>query len=114
VIGNGVVIDPRVLTEEIDNLRGEGHRRQRAQGLGQRAPDHALPPDARPRRRGEARQARDRHDEARDRARATPTRPARLGSACRTCSTRRSSRRRSWPRSSPSGLSLRPFARDPR
>ena len=30
VIGNGVVIDPRVLTEEIDGLRAQRHRRQRA------------------------------------------------------------------------------------
>ena len=29
VIGNGVVIDPRVLTEEIDGLRAPRHRRQR-------------------------------------------------------------------------------------
>ena len=56
VIGNGVVIDPRVLTDELDGLRGAGHRRQRAADLGQRAPDHALPPAARhaPARRSSA------------------------------------------------------------
>jgi hypothetical protein len=36
--------------------------------LGQRAPDHALPPDARPRRRGQAGQAGDRYHPPRDRA----------------------------------------------
>ena len=30
VIGNGVVIDPRVLTEEIDGLRARGDRRRAA------------------------------------------------------------------------------------
>ena len=44
---------------------------------------------------------------------ATPTRPRGWASACRTCSTRRSSRRRSPPRSSPSACALRPYAKDP-
>ena len=38
-----------------------------AADLGERAPDHAVPHDARPRRRGEARQVADRHHPARDR-----------------------------------------------
>ena len=42
-------------------------RPERPAHLGQRPPDHALPPAARPRRRGPAREARDRHDQARHR-----------------------------------------------
>ena len=67
IIGNGVVIDPKVLCEEIDGLRHRGVDVERAEGVGQRARDHALPPSAGPRGRGEARQARDRHDQARHR-----------------------------------------------
>ena len=48
VIGNGVVVDPRVLTDEIDGLRAKGVDVSRAARQRQRAPDHALPPDARP------------------------------------------------------------------
>ena len=48
VIGNGVVIDPRVLTDEIDGLRAEGIDVSGPARQRQRAPDHALPPDARP------------------------------------------------------------------
>ena len=66
-IGNGVVVDPKVLTEEIDELTRRAHRRERPADLGQRAPDHAVPRAARPRRRGAARQAPDRHDPARHR-----------------------------------------------
>ena len=66
-IGNGVVIDPAVLIEEIDGAAAPRRRRIRAADLGQRAPDHALPRDARHGRRGEAGQARDRHHPARDR-----------------------------------------------
>src|SRR3954464_28987 len=57
VIGNGVVIDPRVLTDEIDNLRAKGID---VSGLKVSANAHLimpLSPDARPRGRGEARQA---------------------------------------------------------
>ena len=43
------------------------HRRQRPADLRQRAPDHAVPRAARPRRRGAARQAADRHHAARHR-----------------------------------------------
>ena len=67
MIGNGVVVDPR--RPDGGDRRAARARRRRAQPAPQRqrAPDHALPPDARPRRRGEARQARDRHDQARHR-----------------------------------------------
>ena len=48
VIGNGVVIDPRVLTDELDELRRRARGHGIAADLGQRAPDHALPHAARP------------------------------------------------------------------
>ena len=114
VIGNGVVIDPKVLTDELDELRGRGVDTSGLRISRQRAPDHAVPPDARRRGRGEARQAEDRHDAARHRPLLRRQGGAPRASACRTCSTRRSSSRRSSPRWSPSGSSLRPFARDPR
>ena len=67
VIGNGVVVDPKVLIGEIDGLRRQRHRPQRPARVRQRARDHALPPAAGPRRRGTAGQARDRHHQARHR-----------------------------------------------
>ena len=66
-IGNGVVIDPRVLLEEIEGLKRRNIDMSGLQDLGQRAPDHALPRAARPGRRGEARQAADRHHPPRHR-----------------------------------------------
>ena len=47
VIGNGVVVDPGVLLAEIDMLERRGIDCSRLQGLGQRPPDHAVPPGAR-------------------------------------------------------------------
>ena len=44
VIGNGVVIDPQVLLDEIDGLQARQRGLRQAAGLGERAPDHALPP----------------------------------------------------------------------
>ena len=67
VIGNGVVIDPGVLIEELEGLRRRGIDVERPADLRQRPPDHALPRDAGHGRRGEARQARDRDHEARHR-----------------------------------------------
>ena len=67
VIGNGVVVDPRVLLGEIDDLKRAGHRRQQPAPLRQRAPDHALPRAARHGRRDEAGEALDRHHPARHR-----------------------------------------------
>ena len=67
VIGNGVVVDPAVLIEELDEPAPPWDRHRRAAALGERAPDHALPRDARHGGRGEARQARDRDHQARDR-----------------------------------------------
>ena len=66
-IGNGVVIDPKVLTDELDGLRASGIDLSRAADQRQRAPDHALPHAARPRGRGAARAAADRHHAARHR-----------------------------------------------
>ena len=102
VIGNGVVVDPRCCCAEIDGLRARGVDVSGLKLSRQRAPDHALPPAARHGGRAAAGQAPDRHDQARHRALPTPTRPRAWASACRTCSTRRSSRRRSRPRWSPS------------
>ncbi len=102
VIGNGVVIDPQVLIEELDGAARPARRRQRPAHLGQRAPDHALPPAARLGRRGASWAACRSAPRAAASAPATPTRPRAWGSASRTCSTRRSSRRRSSPRWSPS------------
>ena len=87
VIGNGVVVDPVVLLDELDMLESRGHRHAPAAPLGQRAPDHAVPPGARPRHRALPRQEQARHDHARHRphlrrqgvarrlARAGPARP---------------------------------------
>ena len=44
IIGNGVVIDPAVLTDELDAQ----DRHERPAHQRQRARDHALPPAARP------------------------------------------------------------------
>ena len=41
VIGNGVVVDPRVLLAELDMLEAKRRRRQPAQAVGQRPPDPA-------------------------------------------------------------------------
>ena len=113
VIGNGVVVDPHVLLEEIEGLRAARHLLARPAHLRERAPDHALPPAARPgaARRGSASS----RSAPRGAASARPTRTRRRGSAsaCRTCSTRRSCARRSPPRWSPSASSLRPCAKDP-
>ncbi len=87
-IGNGVVIDPRVLLGRDRGPEATRHRRRRAEDLRQRTPDHALPRAARQRGRGAAGQAPHRHDPARDRpllrgqgvaARHPRTGPARRG-----------------------------------
>ena len=66
-IGNGVVIDPKVLTGELDELRAKGVDLSGPADQRQRAPDHAVPHVPRPRGRDEARQAADRHHAARHR-----------------------------------------------
>ena len=67
VIGNGVVLDPRGAARGARRAAAARRRRRRPADLRQRPPDHALPRAARHRRRGEARQALDRHHAARDR-----------------------------------------------
>ena len=59
VIGNGVVIDPRVLIAEMDALEARGIDCSSRAAVGQRPPDHALPhrvgrPSRAPSRRGDA------------------------------------------------------------
>ena len=68
VIGNGVVIDPKVLIDELDALRARRVDVSGLRDLGQRAPDHALPPAAGLGRRGETREPADRHHPPRHRA----------------------------------------------
>ena len=101
-IGNGVVVDPKVLTEEIAEL---SRRRIDLSGLRVSANAHLIMPyhkllD----HAGEAKLGKLQIGTTRAAsARATPTRLRGSGSACRTCSTRRSCARRSTPRWSPSG-----------
>ena len=91
VIGNGVVVDPKVLIAELDMLEARNVDIIAAEALGQRAPDHAVPPGARPRHRAVPR-ARTRSAPPSE-ASGLPTPTRRCGSvcACRTSSTRRSS-----------------------
>ena len=112
-IGNGVVIDPKVLTGELDELRAKGVD---LSGLRISANAHLIMPyHMLPRPRGRDRSSASCRSAPRGAAsaRATPTRPRASASASRTCSTRRSSRRRSSPRWSRSACSLRPYAKAP-
>ena len=112
-IGNGVVIDPNVLTDEIDGLRARGVD---LSGLRVSAnahmimPYHLLLDTAGETRLGTQRRSAPR---AAASAPATPTRRRASASACRTCSTRRSSRRRSSPRWSPSACRCAPTRESP-
>ena len=112
VIGNGVVVDPQVLLDEVAMLEAAGHRLLAAQGVGQRPPDPPVPPADRPGDRAPPRQERARHDQAGHRpglrrqggpgraAGAGPLRPEDLPrEARRSCSRRR---HRCWPRSTTS------------
>ena len=85
VIGNGVVVDPAVLIDELDMLEAKGIDTRLLRAVGQRAPDHAVPPGARPRDRALPRQEQARHDEARHRPdlrrQGAARRPARPGPA---------------------------------
>ena len=69
VIGNGTVVDPIALIEEIDSLKRArpSHRRRAAQAQLRRAHGDAVPSRDRSRARGAARQARDRHHRLRHR-----------------------------------------------
>ena len=76
VIADGVVVDPAVLLRELDELTRLRGRRQRAQAVAERAPDHAVPPRAGEGDPAVPRLERARHDQARDRARLRrPRRP---------------------------------------
>ena len=77
LLGNGCVIDPEVLIEELDGLIARGIDVERPSHLGERPPDHAVAPDHRRRLRARARAAPDRHDPARDRAGVRRQGPAR-------------------------------------
>ena len=69
VIGNGCVIDPKVLVGEMAELDSPRYRPDPASHLGKRPPDHAVSPQA---RRGDGalpRPAADRHHQARHRPR---------------------------------------------
>ena len=101
VIGNGVVLDPKVLLEEIDGLRRRGID---VGNLRISANAHLIMPyhvllDT-PARPGSGSSRSGRRGAAS--APATRTRHRGSGSGSRTCSTRRSSARRSSPRWSPS------------
>ena len=112
-IGNGVVIDPKVLIDEIDGLRAPRHRRQRPAHLRQRAPDHALPPAARPGRRGEARQARRSAPRGAASAPATPTRPRASGIRVQDLLDEKILKKKIVAALEPKRLTLRPYAKDP-
>ena len=112
VIGNGVVVDPKVLLDEVAMLEAPRHRLLAAQGVGQRPPDPAVPPAHRPGDRAAPRQERARHHQAGHRPGLRrqgvagrppgpgPLRPQDLPrEARRSCSR---TRRRCWPRSTTS------------
>ena len=90
VIGNGTVIDPKVLVDELDEPAPPQDRHPLAADLGQRAPDHAVPHAARPPRARPSSASCRSAPPAGGSGRATPTRRRASGSASRTCSTRRS------------------------
>ena len=95
VIGNGVVVDPAVLLEEIDALEARGVDTEPARGERQRPPDHAVPPGARPGDRALLGQERARARPSAGSAPPTPTRPPGWVCGSRTSSTPRSSARSS-------------------
>ena len=65
VIGNGVVVDPRVLLDEVAMLEARGIDCSRTQGVGERPPDPPVPPAHRPGHGAPPRQERARHHQAR-------------------------------------------------
>ena len=79
VIGDGVVVDPRVLLEEMDELGTLGRRHLAAADLDERPPDHAVPPGARPGDRAIPRDASSSARRSEGSARRTPTRHRRIG-----------------------------------
>ena len=106
------MIDPKVLTGELDDLRAKGDRPLRAAHQRQRAPDHALPPAARPRGRGAPRQAADRHHAPRHRPRYAD-KAARLGIRVQDLLDEKILKKKIAAAMEPKRLSLRPFAKSP-
>ena len=80
-----------VLLDRDRHAAGQGHRLQPAEGVGQRPPDHAVPPGARPRHRAPPRAATSSARPGAASAPPTPTRRRASACGCRTCSTPRSS-----------------------
>ena len=68
VIGNGVVVNPLTLIDELDMLDRARDRRRARPGQPQRARDHAVPRGAGPGERGAPRRRQGRDDRPRDRA----------------------------------------------
>ena len=99
VIGNGVVVDPHVLLTELDMLEGRGIDSRRLAAVRERAPDHAVPPGARPPERALPGQRASSAPPSGASGRPTPTRRCASACGCRTCSIRRSSGRSSTWRS---------------
>ena len=91
IIGNGVVVDPRVLISEIDMLERRGVNTSNLARRRQRPPDPPVPPGARQGHRAPPRQEQAGHHQAGHRP--GVRRQGRPGRACgcRTCSTPRSS-----------------------
>ncbi len=100
VIGNGVVIDPKVLLEEMDTLEADGLSTHRLLISVQRAPHHAVPPRPRRRERDAGSAATRSARRAAASAPRTWTRPRAWASACRTSPTSTSCARSSRPRCS--------------
>ncbi len=112
VIGNGVVIDPTVLTGEIEALKRRGIDVCDPAGLRQRPPDHALPREARPRsgRRSSA-SSRSGPPSAAS-APATRTRRSRLGIRVQDLLDAKILRKKIMAAMEPKRELLRPFAKD--
>ena len=89
VIGNGVVVDPRILLGELDTLDQQGIDTDQPRRVGQRPPD---PARTTPTSTSCSSATSARTSSARPRAASappTPTRPPASASGCRTCSTRK-------------------------
>ena len=86
---------PRGAHRRARHARDEGHRQPARAPVGQRAPDHAVPPGARPRDRALPRARTSSAPPSAASAPRTPTRRCASACASRTCSTRRSSARSS-------------------
>ena len=100
VIGNGVVVDPGVLLDELAGLEARGVDTVGPADQRGCALDHAVPRGHGQGHRAVPRQGQDRHHRPRHRPGLPGQGRRASASGSRTCSTRRSSTRRSRPRSS--------------